>query len=244
MSVNVDALRARLAAQSVDALVVRSVDPHGSEYTSRMFKYLHAVTGFDGSVGTVIITSARVLLFCDPRYWEEAANTVFEGVEVVKEGDSDDMTPCKWMRAHLHKHARVAVDASQHTPASFDRLKRDLPDQTLVSLNANPIDAVWINRPKLPDVACWAHPEEIAGESVSSKLKKLRAAIKEAKCTGLVISALDEQMWMLNLRGGDITESPVAYAFTLVTATEATIFILGGKQRVSAEVRKGGRDWN
>ena len=75
-----DALRASMASQNVDSLVLRSVDPHGSEYVSPMFKYLGAVSGFGGSAGTILVTATQVLLFCDPRYWEEAANTVVKGL--------------------------------------------------------------------------------------------------------------------------------------------------------------------
>lgn len=156
---------------------------------------------------------------------------------MVKEGDLDQMTPSKWMQANLPtKNCRLGIDARQYTKAEFDKLKTALPSVEVVPLNVNPVDEVWKDRPKLPPVACWVHPEEIAGESVSSKLRKLRAEISAEKCSAMVISALDEQMWMFNIRGGDILESPVAYAFSIVTQEEAVLYLVGGKSRVSEEV--------
>jgi Xaa-Pro aminopeptidase len=236
MSVDLASLRSRLSLLKVDALVLRSVDAHGSEYTSAPFKYLKAVTGFGGSTGTVVATKTRVALFCDPRYWEEAANTVRREVEVVREGDLDAMTPAKWMLINLEDGARVGVDARQYTPGAFEELASKVPRCSFVALDSNPVDAVWNDRPALPPVACWIHPESIAGESVRSKLDKLRQEMKEKDCTAMVISALDEQMWMFNLRGGDILESPVAYAFSIITLQDAVIYVYGGYDRVSDQV--------
>jgi Xaa-Pro aminopeptidase len=231
------ALRAQLALENVDAFLLPSIDPHGSEYTAERFHLLEAVSGFGGSVGTVVVTSDRALLFCDPRYWEEAANTVVEGFEVMKTGGSDNVTVIGWLENNLRKNSHLSVDARRYTPNALEKLETSLPLVRVTALDYNFVERVWTTkRPELPAVACWVHPDTLAGQTVAKKLEKLREELKNEDCCAIVISALDESMWLFNLRGGDITESPVAYAFSVVTPKEALFYVMGGTERVSQEV--------
>ncbi len=229
-SVSLAALRTELEKERLDAFLLVTQDSHSSEYPAARFKRILAVSGFGGSVGSVIVTRDRAVVLCDPRYWEEAAATVAPGFEVVKEGDLDAMTPAKWLQQHTERSARVGYDPEQFSVAKLDKLRKELVDKHLVAVADNVVDRVWTGRPELSQKGCWVHPAKLAGEKVKDKVDKLRREMDKTKSTATVLSALDQSMWLLNLRGEDSLESPVAYCYTIVTPTMAKIYVQDWKR--------------
>jgi hypothetical protein len=234
-AVSLASLRGELDKEKIDAYILSTYDAHSSEYPAERFRRVAAVSSFGGSVGTVVVTRDRALLFCDPRYWEEAANTMAAGFELVKEGGQDRVTYKTWLREHLPRGARLGYDPEQLTVERLDDLTKALPSAHVVPVEGNLVDRLWPAQPALSAKGCWPHPESLAGETASRKLARLRAELVARRCTAAVLSALDQSMWLLNLRGADSYESPVVYCYTLVTAATAKIYILDWK-RVPSEV--------
>lgn len=234
----VHALCQEMAIDQLDALVVPSEDPHGSEYPAAHFKRRAWVTGFDGSAGTVVVLRAGVAyLFVDPRYWQRAESLQSPSLQVVRLGDLDAMTVERWLATKLDAGARVGVDPQQFSVDAMATLAAALTKHHLVHVERNPVDAVWgAARPPLPASSCWVHPLVHAGRTVSSKLTAARDAMAKRACAVMVVSALDEVMWTLNLRGADSVESPVFYAFLVITHSAAHLYAYHST-RVSGEVR-------
>ena len=234
-AVSLASFRGELEKEKLDAYILVTYDAHASEYPAARFKRVAALSGFGGSMGTVVVTRERALLFCDPRYWEEAANTMAEGFELVKEGGLDCMTHKTWLRQHLAKGALLGFDPEQFSVEKAEALRAELAQAHLTPVEGNLVDRLWSAQPPLSARGCWPHPERLAGESAAQKLARLRAELATRRCTAAVLSALDQSMWLLNLRGADSYESPVVYCFTLVTAATAKVYILDWK-RVPQEV--------
>ena len=237
MAASLADLRQEMAKERLDAYVVLSTDAHSSEYPSSRFMRLSALGNFGGSAGTIVVLKERALLFVDPRYWEEAANTLLPGFEIVREGDLDKMTPQMWLHRNLSSGARVGIDPEQFSSDKLDELRRQAPHVVTVAVEGNLVDRVWKNRPAMASNGCWTHPDAIAGETATSKIARLRTALKEKGCAAAVVSALDQSMWLLNIRGGDSVSMPVVYCYTLVTLDTTTLFVLGGPSRVAADTR-------
>jgi Xaa-Pro aminopeptidase len=228
--------RAQLVALNLDAFLVPSADPHNSEYTAKHFKRREFVTGFHGSAGTAVLLRDHVVLFVDPRYWLQADALATDQLRVVKLGDLNQMTVERWLVENLPSKSRVGFDPEQYSVEAWRKLERALGKSlSLVIVETNPVDALWTQRPAIPSTACWVHPQKCAGRTVSSKLASLRHEMSVRQCDAVIISALDEVMWMLNLRGGDAVESPVFYSYLFVTAQEASFFAFD-PSRVPADV--------
>ena len=241
------ALRARMAAASVDAFVVPSQDPHFSEYVPTCFERRAWISGFTGSAGTAVVTAREALLWTDGRYFLQASQELSSEWTLMKGGQPGVPEPKQWLAEHMNKGARVGVDASVHS-LNEARAMRDVLTKHGVLFDfvaTNPVDEAWGEaRPPFPTAPLRAHPAEWAGKTVAEKVAQCRADLVSKDADALVVSPLDEVAWLFNVRGGDLEFNPVALGYGLITADAATLYVDQSKvsDALRSELRAAGVD--
>ncbi len=219
------ALRAQLAAHGLDGFLVPLTDEHLSEYVGTYARRLEWLTGFAGSAGTAIVLAGRAALFTDGRYTlqvrQQAPADLYDFIEAPPARVED------WLAEHVPPGAAIGYDPWVHT-RDFVRLlaARLAPHGArLVPTSANPVDAIWADRPQ-PSAACaMVHDLAHAGRSLADKRADIAAALEAAGADAAFLSALDSVAWAFNIRGRDVPRTPVVRAFALVPARgPATLF--------------------
>ena len=219
------ALRAALAADGLDGFVVPRADVHQGENVAPCDARLAWLTGFTGSAGTCVVLRDRAALFVDGRYTLQArAQTDPACVEVVS---TLTRSPEDWLAAAMPRGATLGLDPMLHPTAAVERLRAAL-ERAGASLRltpANPVDAVWRDRPPAPTAAIRPHPERHAGEAASAKRARIGAAVAEAGAAAAALTLPDSIAWLLNVRGDDVPRMPAPHAFALLRADgTATLF--------------------
>ncbi|MCJ2046538.1 aminopeptidase P family protein [Methylobacterium sp. J-078] len=213
------ALREALRAAGLDGFVVPRADEHQSEYVPPQAERLAWLTGFTGSAGTAVILAEEAALVVDGRYTLQAPDQV--DTTIITPVPLAETSVAAWIGAHIKPGQVLAYDPWLHTPDSVARLERAVAKAgaRLQAVEANPVDAVWTDRPEPPAGAVVAHPPDLAGESAGDKLARIRAALAEADDAALVISDPHNLAWAFNLRGGDVAHTPLALGYALVPRT-------------------------
>ncbi len=212
------ALRAELKTRGVDGFVVPRADEHQSEYVAPNAERLSWLTGFTGSAGTAVILADKAALFVDGRYTLQARNESADGgFEILK---TPDTKPSAWIADNLRKGMALGYDPRLHTPRGIGRLTKALEKSgvRLEPLTANPLDAVWGNRPDPPFAPVVSHPIEFAGRPAEEKIAELKNLLERDGQDAVVLSTPDTIAWLFNLRGGDVPRVPVALAHAIVPA--------------------------
>jgi Xaa-Pro aminopeptidase len=222
-----EALRAELRRRGLDGFLVPRADEHQNEYVPPAAERLRWLTGFSGSAGLAIVLLDRAAVFVDGRYMlqapEQVDARVFEIRHVVEE------PPAAWIEAHLKRGAKLGYDPWLTTPEAVERWSRaaSAASGELVPVEANPIDAVWTDRPPPPLGAVSIHKQRFAGESARAKIKRAQKALKS---DGLVISDAHDVAWLFNIRGSDVAHTPLALAFAFLPKEgQARLYIDGRK---------------
>jgi len=224
-------LRELLARAGIDALVVPSADPHLSEYLPARWQAREWLSGFTGSMGTLVVARERAALFADSRYWVQAeAEIAGSGIELVKIATATAPGHVDWLAGTLARGAVVAVDGQVLGLAAAQTLKTAL-DAAGIALRTECdwLDAVWPERPALPAAAVYEHLPPHATVPRAAKLAELRAAMARAGATHHFVSSVDDVAWITNLRGSDVAYNPVFLAHLLVDAERARLFVGEGK---------------
>ena len=227
----IERVRDSLRQHGLQALLVPSSDPHLSEYLPPRWQARPWLSGFTGSMGTLVVTLERAAIFADSRYWVQAAAQLADtGIELVKIASGAAVHHIDWLIAHTPPGAAVAVDgqvlglgAGQQLRTALDRAGRSL--RTDLDL----IEQVWPDRPGLPQAPVYAHAAPQATEGRAARLARLRAAMAERGATHHVVSTVDDIAWITNLRGADVEYNPVFLAHLLVAPARATLFVGDGK---------------
>ncbi len=209
------ALRVALREAGLDGFVVPRADEHQSEYVPANAERLAWLTGFTGSAGTAVILTGAAALVVDGRYTLQAPGQVDTGIVAVVA--LADTSVEAWVGANLSRDRALGYDPWLHTPDGVARLDKAATGAG-GSLRAveNLVDACWAGRPHPPAGAVVAHPEALAGEAVSEKLARVRAALTEGRCDALVISDPHNLAWAFNLRGSDVGHTPLALGYAIV----------------------------
>lgn len=224
-------LRAAMAGQGIDALVVPSSDPHLSEYLPARWKGREWLSGFSGSVGTFIATASFAGVWTDARYWAVAeAELAGAPIELMKIPGGASLLHIDWLAANLRPGQVVAVDARvlglSTARLLFDAMAaRDIVVRTDIDL----LDAVWDDRPGLPPEPVFEHAAPHAPLPRAAKLAQTRAAMAALGANRHFISTLDDIAWLFNLRGADVSYNPVFLAHALIEPQGATLFVGAGK---------------
>ncbi|ACK85710.1 aminopeptidase P family protein [Methylorubrum extorquens] len=232
----IEALRAALREIRADGFVVPRADEHQSEYVPANAERLAWLTGFTGSAGLAVILADEAALFVDGRYTLQAPEQVDTGIITVV--PLVETTPEAWLGAHLKPGQTLAYDPWLHTPDGVARLERAAikAGASLRAVPDNLVDAVWAGRPRPPAGRVAAHPDDLAGETRSDKLDRIRAALAEGGIDTLVISDPHNLAWTFNLRGSDIAHTPLALGYALVPREGRAALYLTSPQ-IDADLR-------
>lgn len=234
-----EALREVMRRENLDAFIFPSTDPHNSEYVPDRWKGREWISGFNGSAGTAVVTMHSAALWTDSRYFIAAADQL-SGTEfqLMKLKIAGTPTISEWLGSELREvsSAQVGVDGMCNSAANVEVLVSDLRREggITVRTNLDPLDIVWTDRPQIPASKVEIQPVELAGETVASKLTRIRKALRDLHADGMLMSALDDVAWTLNLRGTDVHCTPVFVSYLLISTTSATLYI--NKEKLTPEV--------
>ena len=237
----IDNLRKALVEQDLTAIIVPSADPHLSEYLPEYWQARQWLSGFTGSVGTLVVTADFAGLWTDSRYWVHAAEQL-EGTGITLEKLAPGQpNHIDWLADHLQEGDSVAVDGNVLSIAEQDRLLNafDANDITLIT-ERDVLTAVWTDRPALPAAKLYVHDEQFLAQSAASKLAAVRVGMAAAGATHHLLSSLDDIAWLTNLRGADVDYNPVFLSHLLIDAEKATLFI--DSDKVSEEIAASLKD--
>ena len=223
-------LREIMQREHLDAFIFPSTDPHNSEYVPDRWKGREWISGFNGSAGTAVVTMHSAALWTDSRYFI-AAEQQLAGTEFVlmRERVAGTPTIAEWLGKVLSdiNGATVGVDGMVNTAADVEVLISDLRQQGGITVRTNfdPLAVIWTNQPPIPTTPIEVHSLEYAGESTTSKLSRIRMALRSLHADGMLVSALDDIAWTLNLRGSDVHCNPVFVSYLLIDTKTITLFI-------------------
>jgi len=230
-------VRQAMAAGGIDALLVPSADPHLSEYLPGYWQGRQWLSGFHGSVGTLVVTPVFAGLWVDSRYWEQADHELAgSGIELMK------LLPGKpgaleWLGDNVEPDGNVAVDGAVMALASARQLGERLKARgARLVTDKDLLAQVWVGRPALPANPVYQHLPPHATVSRAEKLAQLRRGIQAKGADWHFIATLDDIAWLFNLRGSDVSYNPVFLAFALISQQQAILFV--GQDKVDAHLRQ------
>ena len=229
----VSGLRELMRSKNISAIVIPSSDPHMSEYLPNHWKAREWFSGFTGSAGTLVVTSDKAGLWTDSRYFIQATTELKNsGIELMKDGLIDTPSIVQYLALQLPKGATVSIYGEIIPISTLSTWKKQLPN-TNINIIEDLITPAWVNRPELPNSPCYIYDEKYAGESVKSKIERIRNTVPGDRA--LFVSALDEIAWTLNIRGEEIQNNPVVISYLLIEKDSVILFI--DSKKVTDEVR-------
>lgn len=219
-------VREVMVGEGVDALLVPSADPHLSEYLPGHWQGRQWLSGFHGSVGTLVVTADFAGLWADSRYWEQAQHELAgSGIELMKllPGQPGAL---EWLGEHVRQQGAVAVDGAVMALASARQLQERLQGREVRLLtHLDLLGQVWDGRPALPGNPVYQHLPPHATVNRAEKLAELRRTLTERGADWHFIATLDDIAWLFNLRGSDVSYNPVFVSFALIGHEQATLFV-------------------
>jgi len=235
-------LREELRREHLSAFVFPTTDPHNSEYTADHWKGREWISGFTGSAGTAVVTLQSAALWTDSRYFIQAAEqlkgTEFQLMRLKMAGTP---TIAEWIASELSTlhsplSTEIGMDGMVNTVAVVEEMKEALRQKGGITVRTNfdPLARIWRDRPQVPRNPVEIQPMELAGEDVRSKLSRIRKALHEQHADGMLVAALDDIAWTLNLRGSDVHCNPVFVSYLLIASNKATLYV--NKEKVDGEV--------
>ena len=227
----IQALRQLMQAEGWDAVIISGTDPHSSEYLPQRWQVRQWVSGFTGSAGTVVVTHDHAGLWTDSRYFiQAAAQLEGSGMELNKLGMPGVLDYPEWMAENLPANSNVCVDGLCMPLATVRSMQTGFASKG-ISIVSRPdlIDALWADRPALPDAPAYELGMEYTGRSRADKLAWLRGAVAAEECGSILLSSLDEIAWVLNIRSSDIAHTPVVIAYLWVGSDRAVLYTTESK---------------
>ena len=232
-------LREELRREHLSAFIFPTSDPHNSEYTADHWKGREWISGFTGSAGIAVVTLKSAALWTDSRYFIQAEEQL-KGTEFQLMKRKVDGTPTirEWISGELTdmRDKEIGVDGSVTSVADVEQLKEELKRRGGITVRTNfdPLQRIWKDRPAIPQNPVVIQPIEFAGEEAKSKIHRIRQALRKLHADGMLVVALDEIAWTLNLRGSDVHCNPVFVSYLLIASNKTTLYI--NKEKVSDEV--------
>ncbi len=218
--------RQAMREHDVQAWLIPSADPHLSEYLPAHWQIRHWLTGFTGSVGTVIVTEDAAGLWVDSRYWDQALQELAgTGFELQRTTSSQDNSHLAWLASQLTADAVLVVDGRTLSLNAFEALQNQLASTITTRLDLDIAEQIWRDRPALPSAPVWVMPIAFVGDSRVTKLAQVRLQMKALQANHHFISTLDDIAWVLNLRGSDVEFNPVFLSHLLIGPERATLFV-------------------
>ncbi len=240
-------LRNELHKQQLDAIIIPTADPHLSEYLPSHWQLREWLSGFTGSAGTLVVTTARLgeyaYLWADSRYWVQAEQELADS-EIQLQKLSANNTYSKWLKDNATDmdNIKIAIDSNMLSVASLTNLQDAFANKNIEIVTNDNITQIWqalyqaenSQRPTLPTAKLFRHNPQFVSVSASEKLAQVRQGMAEHGATHHLLSSLDDIAWLTNLRGADVDYNPVFLSHLLISQQQATLFI--DKNKVSAEI--------
>src|ERR1700761_1351769 len=226
LAARLSAFREELARRKLTGFVVPRADQQQNEYVAPSEERLAWLTGFTGSAGLAIVLSREAAVFVDGRYTLQAAKQVDTKAWNVE--SLIDPPPETWLAKHLAAGDRLGFDPWLHPSAAAERLAAACAkaDAELIAVDSNPLDSVWTERPAPPLGPVAVHGPQFAGEAEAEKLRRIRLEIAKLGVEALVLSDSHAVAWTFNIRGADVSHTPLPLSYALVPKTgRPTLFI-------------------
>ena len=230
-------LREVMQREHLSAFIFPSTDPHQGEYVPDHWKGREFISGFNGSAGTAVVTLTSAALWTDSRYFlaaeEQLKDTEFQLMKLKME---DTPTIAEWIGKECGAGVEVAIDGMVNSTNSVRELIADLRKQGGITLRTNldPLEQIWQDRPPIPLNPVEEYPLAYAGEAANVKIARIRQALRKLHVDGMLMAALDDIAWTLNLRGTDVHCNPVFVSYLLISSTSVTLYI--NKEKLTPEV--------
>ena len=230
-------LREVMRREHLSAFIFPSTDPHQGEYVPDHWKGREFISGFNGSAGTAVVTLTSAALWTDSRYFlaaaEQLKDTEFQLMKQKMEGTP---TIAEWIGKECGAGVEVAVDGMVNSTSSVRELIAELRKQGGMTLRTNldPLVQIWQDRPPIPENPVEEYPLAYAGEAANVKIARIRQALRKLHADGMLMAALDDIAWTLNLRGADVHCNPVFVSYLLISSTAVTLYI--NKEKLTPEV--------
>lgn len=229
-------LRQVLKNNDINALIIPSADPHLSEYLPEYWQGRQWVSGFTGSVGTLVVTDDFAGLWADSRYWVQAAAQLEDTGITLQKLQPGSPNHAQWLAENLDAGDSVAIDGNVLSLAeqdrlldAFDAVADSEEDGIRLITELDLLGEIWQDRPALPMAQLYAHDAQFVSQSAAEKLAEVRAQMQQIGATHHLISSLDDLAWLTNLRGSDVDYNPVFLAHMIITADKATLYIDSAK---------------
>ncbi|WP_032561892.1 aminopeptidase P family protein [Bacteroides fragilis] len=222
---------------NIQAFIIPSTDPHLSEYVAPHWKSREWISGFTGSAGTGVITEKKAGLWTDSRYFLQAAEQLQgSGIDLYKEMLPETPSITKFLSDELQPGESVGIDGKMFSVEQVESMQAELSAKNIqIVFCPDPMDELWENRPPMPESPAFVYDIKYAGKSCSEKIAAIRTELKKKSAESVMLSALDEIAWTLNLRGNDVHCNPVVVSYLLITEKKAVLFI--APEKVTEEVR-------
>lgn len=230
------ALRAHIAQEQIQAFIIPSTDPHLSEYVAPHWQSREWISGFTGSAGTVVVTAKDAGLWTDSRYFLQAAQQL-EGtcITLYKEMLPETPNIPEFLSAHLQEGDCVGIDGKMFSAEEVEHLQKELKKSGIcIKSIADPMQLLWTDRPAMPLAPAFVYDTKYAGMSFTEKLPAVRQAMEATGADSLLLSALDEIAWLLNIRGNDVHCNPVVVSYLLIEKDKVNYFVQ--PQKVTPEL--------
>ena len=233
----IEDLRELMRREHLAACIFPSTDPHQGEYIPDHWKGREFISGFNGSAGTAVVTLHSAALWTDSRYFiaaaEQLKGTEYQLMKLKIEGTP---TIAEWLGRECGAGAEVCIDGWCSSANAVRELIADLRHEggITVRTNLDPLRQIWRNRPVIPENPVEIYPLKYAGEPARGKMTRIREALRQLHADGMLMAALDDIAWTLNLRGTDVHCNPVFVAYLLISSKEVTLFV--NQAKLTAEV--------
>lgn len=226
----IEALRDVMRREGIDAFIFPSTDPHNGEYVPAHWEGRKWISGFNGSAGTAVVTMTDAALWTDSRYFIAAEEQLRgTGFRLMKERVEGTPSITRWLGMKLAtvQSPTVGVDGTVNSASSVASLITELRAEGGITVRTNfdPLALIWTDRPPVPQDKVSIHPLEYAGEPCHEKMARIRQQLKSMHAYGMLVSALDDIAWTLNLRGTDVHCNPVFVSYLLIDTKSATLFV-------------------
>lgn len=220
-------LRTIMKKYQQDAFIAMSADPHMSEYLPDYWKIRQWLTGFTGSVGTIVVTQNFAGLWVDGRYWVQAEQQLENtGYVLQKQTHDPASTHLAWLSQHLAKDAKISVNGNTISTQQYSALSAlAIEHNFVIQTDLDLIDEIWTERPALPLQPIWQMADDLNAQTRLEKITAIRHKLIQKKATGHFISALDDIAWILNCRGRDVEYNPVFLAHLYIDHSRTVLFI-------------------
>jgi Xaa-Pro aminopeptidase len=219
-------IRAVLKQHNIEAYLVTVADPHLDEDIPDHWKIIQWLTGFTGSAATVVITDSFAGLWTDSRYFIQAANQLHgSGFELVRPETGKSYSYSDWLYDNINTGSRIAMDGRIWSIRQFKKLEVKLHNKRItIDFNQDLIQEIWTDRPGFPSGSAFDHLPEFAGKDRSVKIKEVREQMKKLTVDYHLLTAPDDIMWLLNIRGDDLDHSPLLISFAIVGKDQILLF--------------------